>query len=133
MVEDHLITTGKTLGEAASAFQIDEELLQATVVSYSADASSGTDHLFGRTGSVVDLTDGPYYLQRVVPSVHHTMGGIAIDSRARVLNGDKQVIVGLYAAGEAVGGVHGTNRLGGNAITDCVVFGRIAGANAAAE
>ena len=59
------------------------------------------------------------------------MGGIKINTDAEVINTDGNVINGLYAAGEVTGGIHGSNRIGGNALTDCVVFGRIAGANAA--
>ncbi|MBR2571025.1 MAG: FAD-binding protein, partial [Clostridia bacterium] len=64
---------------------------------------------------------------------HHTMGGVAINPNAEVLDGSDQPIPGLYAAGEVTGGVHAGNRLGGNAIADCFVFGRIAGRNAAAK
>ncbi len=75
----------------------------------------------------------PYYAMRLWPKVHHTMGGVCIDTSARVINIDGQVIPGLYAAGEVTGGVHGACRLGSCAITECLVFGRIAGRNAAAE
>ncbi|MGL5645346.1 FAD-binding protein, partial [Cetobacterium sp.] len=69
----------------------------------------------------------------VSPAIHHTMGGVRINENAEVLdkNGDK--IQGLYAAGEITGGVHGGNRIGGNAVTDIIVFGKIAGENAAKE
>ena len=68
----------------------------------------------------------------IAPGIHHTMGGVKIDTSAEVLDKDGNVIPGLFAAGEVTGGVHGGNRLGGNAVADIVVFGRIAGANAAA-
>jgi len=64
-------------------------------------------------------------------AVHHTMGGVRIDKETRVLDRQGNVIKGLYAAGEVTGGIHGTNRLGGNAIADIFTFGRIAGNSAA--
>lgn len=76
----------------------------------------------------------PTYAVRLAPKIHHTMGGIAIDDRATVLDIlSGEPIPGLFAAGEVTGGVHGASRLGSCAITDCLVFGRIAGQNAAAE
>ena len=65
-------------------------------------------------------------------SLHHTMGGVVIDTEAHVINTDGKIISGLWAAGEVTGGIHAGNRLGGNAITDIITFGRIAGTNAAA-
>ncbi len=75
----------------------------------------------------------PFYAARLWPRVHHTMGGLAIDKDARVIGLDLKPIPGLFAAGEVTGAVHGAVRLGSVAMTDCVVFGRIAGKNAAAE
>ncbi len=75
----------------------------------------------------------PYYVARLWPRVHHTMGGLAINTNAQVLNFDLQPLKGLYAAGEATGGVHGAVRLGSVAMADCVVIGRIAGRKAAGE
>ena len=68
---------------------------------------------------------------KAAPAVHHTMGGLVINTDAQVLNTDGEVIEGLYAAGEVTGGIHGTNRLGSCALADITVFGRIAGQNAA--
>ena len=76
------------------------------------------------------MTEGPWYAAKKVPTVHHTMGGLRINERAQVLNNKGEVIPGLYAAGEVTGGIHGSNRLGGNAIADVMVFGRTAGTNA---
>jgi fumarate reductase flavoprotein subunit len=86
---------------------------------------------FGRLSFTNPLDQAPYYAIKVQPGVHHTMGGIRIDDQAQVLKADGSVIPGLYAAGEVTGGVHGNNRLGGNAVADFVIFGRIAGASAA--
>jgi flavocytochrome c len=75
----------------------------------------------------------PFYVARLWPKVHHTMGGLVIDKEAQVMGFDYKPVKGLYAAGEITGGVHGAVRLGGVAMADCLVFGRIAGKNAAAE
>ncbi|GHV60570.1 flavocytochrome c [Spirochaetia bacterium] len=73
----------------------------------------------------------PFYAAKRLPTVHHTMGGLLIDPEARVQGKDNKPIPGFYAAGEVTGGIHGANRLGGNALADCSVFGRIAGRSAA--
>lgn len=78
------------------------------------------------------INDGPFYAAERVPTVHHTMGGVKINTDTQVIGTDGNVIPGLFAAGEVTGGIHGANRLGGNALTDTVVFGRIAGASASA-
>ncbi len=75
----------------------------------------------------------PFYAARLWPKVHHTMGGLVIDKNSQVLGFDFKPVKGLYAAGEVTGGIHGAVRLGGVAMADCVVFGRIAGQNAAKE
>lgn len=77
------------------------------------------------------MTEGPWYACKKVPTVHHTMGGLHINTEAQVIDTEGKVIKGLYAAGEVTGGIHGSNRLGGNAIADVMTFGRTAGANAA--
>ena len=79
-----------------------------------------------------DLTKAPYYAVKVAPGVHHTMGGVEINTSAQVISTQGEAIPGLFAAGEITGGVHGGNRIGGNAVADIVVFGRIAG-NSAVE
>lgn len=78
-----------------------------------------------------DLSTAPYYAVKVAPGVHHTMGGVKINTNCEVISVTGEVIPGLYAAGEVTGGVHGGNRIGGNAVADIVVFGRIAGNSAA--
>ena len=77
------------------------------------------------------LDTAPFYAVKVAPGIHHTMGGLKINTQTQVLNTEGEAIPGLYAAGEVTGGVHGANRLGGNAVSDIVVFGRIAGTQAA--
>ena len=94
--------------------------------------ASGVDEEFGRNnGMDDDLSTAPFYAIQIAPGIHHTMGGIKIDTDAEVISTDGSVIPGLFAAGETTGGVHGGNRIGGNAVCDFVVFGRIAGLGAA--
>merc|ERR1712025_773355 len=69
----------------------------------------------------------PYYVAIITPVIHYCMGGLEIDCDSAVCGHDGKAIQGLYAAGEIAGGVHGNNRLGGNSLLDCVVFGRVAG------
>ena len=106
--------------------------LQATTKRVSSMAGKGNDKDFHHRAGLVDLSQGKYYVIKAVPSVHHTMGGVRINEKAQALTAGGQVIPGLWAAGEVTGVTHGTNRLGGNAYTDIIVFGRIAG-KAAAE
>ena len=77
------------------------------------------------------MVEGPWYVCQKVVTVHHTMGGIHINDKAQVIGKNGKPIKGLYAAGEVTGGIHGSNRLGGNAIADVFTFGRQAGASAA--
>ena len=77
-----------------------------------------------------NLDQAPFYAIMVTPAVHHTMGGVKIDPKTQVYNTKGQIIPGYFAAGEITGGVHGGNRLGGNAQADIVTFGRIAGQQA---
>ena len=86
---------------------------------------------WGRVSFANPLDMAPYYAIKVTAGIHHTMGGVKINTNTQVLTADDVAIPGLYAAGEVTGGVHGANRLGGNAVSDFVVFGRIAGEQAA--
>ena len=123
----------ETLTEVAEAIGADETAVTETMNKYKEAVTSGTDTEFGRAHLDKTLEEGPYYILKVTPGIHHTMGGLKIDTQTHVLNVDGQIIEGLYAAGEVTGGVHGANRIGGNAVTDIVVFGRIAGKTAAEE
>lgn len=121
---DSLVKLGEMTG-------IDGKNLTEAVARYNSLVKSGKDADFGRPNLPRALNEGNYYAIEVTPGVHHTMGGVKIDSKAEIMNAKKQVIPGLYGAGEVTGGVHGANRLGGNAISDIVTFGRMAGENAA--
>ena len=104
-----------------------------TMNTWNASVAAGEDAEFDRSnGMDGDLSTAPYYAIKIAPGIHHTMGGLKINTDAQVLDTDGSIIPGLYAAGETTGGVHGGNRIGGNAVCDFVVFGRIAGSNASA-
>lgn len=107
--------------------------LESTVKRVSSMAGKGNDKDFHHRGGLMDISEGQYYVIKAVPSTHHTMGGVRINEKAQALTAKGQVIPGLWAAGEVTGVTHGTNRLGGNAYTDIIVFGRIAGEAAAFE
>ena len=123
---------GDTYEALAEAIGCDGAVLKETMEKWNAAVAAGVDEEFGRTSFAEPLDTAPYYAIKVSPGVHHTMGGLKINTNTEVLDTKDQVIPGLFAAGEVTGGVHGANRLGGNAVADIVVFGRIAGANAAA-
>lgn len=122
----------QTLAELAEIMKVDAATLEATVAKYNEAVKAKSDAEFGRTSLEVELITAPYYTVEVSPAIHHTMGGVTINTEAQVLNNSGEAVEGLFAAGEVTGGVHGGNRIGGNAVTDITVFGRIAGASAAA-
>ena len=122
---------GETLEELAGKIGVPPANLVAAVADFNKHVASKKPDEFGRTLYSVPLDKGPFYAGARVPTVHHTMGGVKIDVDTHVIDADGKVIPGLYAAGEVTGGIHGTNRLGGNALADITVFGRIAGKNAA--
>ena len=95
--------------------------------------TSGKDEFGKATSEDSTILQTPFYASLRTPTVHYTMGGIQIDTDAHVLNAEGSIVPGLYAAGEVASGIHGNNRLGGNAYPDIITFGRTAGTNAAAE
>ena len=122
---------GADYAALADAMGIPADAFAATMEKWNAAVAAKSDPDFGRTSFASPLDTAPYYAIHVTPGIHHTMGGVKIDTEARVIDTEGNVIPGLYAAGEVTGGVHGGNRLGGNAVADFVIFGRIAGTNAA--
>ena len=118
---------GKTYEELAEAMGVDSAAFAETMANWNQCVADKTDAEFGRTSFANPLDTAPYYAIKVTAGVHHTMGGLKIDTNTEVLDADGNAIPGLFAAGEITGGVHGANRLGGNAVSDFVVFGRIAG------
>lgn len=131
-VNKGLTVQGDTVEELAAAMGVDAAALKETVDGWNAAIEAGKDEAFGRTSLEYPVVAAPFYAVKVAPGVHHTMGGVKIDPETQVIDVNGSVIPGLYAAGEVTGGVHGANRLGGNAVADVIVFGRIAGENAAA-
>ena len=131
-IDQGFVTEAATVEELAEKLGLDPATLSETVATYSADAVNGVDTAFERDIIESTLETAPYYAIQVAPGVHHTMGGLKINADAQVISTEGEPIDALYAAGEVTGGVHGAERLGGNALTDIVVFGREAGINAAA-
>ncbi|UDQ82115.1 flavocytochrome c [Erwinia rhapontici] len=127
------VISAPTPHELAVKINMDQETLQTTLGRYNQFVEQQKDEDFGRTTALRHpLNKGPYFAIRIAPGVHHTMGGVTINTDTAVLDAQKQVINGAWAAGEVVGGIHGANRIGGNAVADIIIFGILAGRNAAA-
>jgi fumarate reductase flavoprotein subunit len=132
LVQQGRAFSADTIEELAAKISVPAANLRAALNEFNAGVDAGKDK-WGRTLWRIKIDTPPYYAGPRIPTVHHTMGGIQINTKAQVVNTGGQVIPGLYACGETTGGIHGSNRLGGNALADIHVFGRIAGTNAAAE
>ena len=128
-----LMVKADTLDELADHFGIDKDALLETVKTFNENSAKKEDPEFNLRMLGWQVKDAPFYMMKAAPAVHHTMGGLKINTDAQVLNKDGEWIDGLYAAGEVTGGIHGSNRLGSVAMADITVFGRIAGENAAAN
>ena len=116
--------------DLAKKMNVPADALVATMKRYTEMQAKGKDEDFGRAQMPEALTTAPFYAVKVQPAVHHTMGGVHINTKAEVISVKGEPIPGLYAAGEVTGGVHGGNRLGGNAQADIITFGRISGQSA---
>ncbi len=132
-VENGRLFRADTLEELAIKVKMDPEVLVDTVNKYNSYVEAGYDPEFHKDTFSLKVEKPPFYATPRKPAVHHTMGGLKIDTAARVLDEKDQPIKNLYAAGEVAGGIHAGNRLGGNALTDIFTFGRIAGKTAVAE
>ncbi len=130
-IEKGFTKQGETYEELAKELEIDEKTLAETMENWNKAVLAKKDEEFGRTAFADELKTAPYYAIKLSPGVHHTMGGLKINTNTEVLDKDGNAIPNLYAAGEITGGVHGANRLGGNAVADIIIYGRIAGQNAA--
>jgi len=133
---DELVKAGRaykadTLEDLAKQIGVNPDNLKNAVAEFNKSVETKAKDKFGRTLYKDKIDTAPFYAGARVPTAHHTMGGIEINPSAQVLDKSGKVIPGLYAAGETTGGIHGSNRLGGNALADTVVFGRIAGKSAA--
>ena len=126
-----LVVQADTIKDLADKLSIDSNTLSQTIERYNQFAETKRDEDFGRTtGMRHPINKGPFYAIKIAPGVHHTMGGVTINTETQVLDTDKHVIQGVFAAGEVVGGVHGANRIGGNAVADIIIFGMQAGRKA---
>lgn len=126
--EQGVVEEGATIEELAKKIDVPEETLKATLDTWNKAVADKKDEEFGReTAMDYDLTEGPFYAIQIAPGIHHTMGGLKINTETQVINTEEKVIPGLYAAGEVTGGLHGNNRIGGNAVADIIIFGRQAG------
>lgn len=124
------VEKANSIDELAHLIDVDADILINTIDQYNQSVALQSDCL-GRETLINAIDKPPFYANMKKPTIHHTLGGIEINEMAQVLNQDKQPINGLFAAGEVTGGIHGANRLGGNSFPDMIVFGRIAGKNAA--
>lgn len=126
-----LVKQGETLADLAKEVEMDAKVLENTVSSWNTGVKDHNDSTFKReTGMDNDLSHGPYYAIKIAPGIHHTMGGAKINAKTEVLTKEGKVVPGLFAAGEAAGGLHGKNRIGGNAVADIIIYGREAGKQA---
>jgi fumarate reductase flavoprotein subunit len=132
-VKSGITVQSDTIEGLAEQLGIDPATLAKTLNDWNGYVKDQRDPDFGRTtGMEADLTTPPYYAIKIAPGIHHTMGGVKINTAAEVIDVNGNPIPGLFAAGEVTGGVHGGNRLGGNAVADIVIFGRIAAESAVA-
>ena len=122
---EKLMTKCDTIADVAKLIGVDEKVVQASFDQYHKAFDNKKDDLFGRPEMLIRMDQAPYFVAEVTPGIHHTMGGVKIDPQAEVLTPEKKPIPGLFAAGEVTGGVHGGNRIGGNAVADTITFGRI--------
>ena len=126
-----LVVDVKDLSGAAQHIGASEAELRQTIASYQKAADDSEDE-FGKVVFPNEFGESDhYYVAFITPTLHYCMGGLEINTRAEVLLADSTPLAGVFAAGEVTGGVHGRNRLGGNSLLECVVFGRIAGSRAA--
>lgn len=133
-IKKGVVKNFNSLEALAGFYEIDPVILKRTVTIYNEAVSKKCDSKFHKLilPETKPLEQAPYFAMRMWPKVHYTMGGIQIDSLARVISREMIPIAGLYGAGEVTGGIHGASRLGSCAITECIVFGRIAGREASA-
>lgn len=126
-----LLVKANTIEELADHFSLDKDQLKKTVEEFNKNSKEKKDPEFNLRMLGWTIEKAPFYMLKALPAVHHTMGGLEINTKAQVINKDGKPIEGLFAAGEVTGGIHGKNRLGSVALADITVFGRIAGEQAA--
>lgn len=120
--------------QLADRLGMDPHQFLATLERYNGFVEQQDDTDFGRKTAMRNaLKEGPFHAIQIAPGVHHTMGGVTINTETAVLDKQQKVIPGAFAAGEVVGGLHGGNRIGGNAVADIIIFGTLAGHQAASR
>ena len=122
-----MVVEGNSVKDLADKLDIDQKTLTSTIDGWNKAVSTKKDEEFGRTTGMTNNISGKFYAIKVAPGIHHTMAGVKINTNTQVLKKDGSPIQDLYAAGEVTGGLHGGNRIGGNAVADIVIFGRQAG------
>ena len=132
-VDQGYIWVSDTIEGLAEQLDIDPAVLADTVSTYNSYAEAGKDPDFAKEVMQATIVTGPFYATPHKPNIHHTMGGLKINTQCEVIDTNGNVIPGLYAGGEVCGGIHAGNRLGGNAVADAFTFGRIAGTSAATK
>lgn len=130
-ISKNMVVEADNVEELAKKLDIKPEELNATVTKWNKAVADKKDSEFGRTTGMTNDISGKVYAIKVAPGIHHTMAGVKINTQTQVLKEDGQPIKGLYAAGEVTGGLHGGNRIGGNAVADIIIFGRQAGQESA--
>ncbi|MFC6120989.1 flavocytochrome c [Phytobacter sp. SCO41] len=126
------VTSASSPRQLAEKLGMDYHAFLATLERYNGFVEQQHDSDFGRSTALRNpINEGPFHAIRIAPGVHHTMGGVTINTETAVLNKAQQVIPGAFAAGEVAGGIHGSNRIGGNAVADIIIFGSLAGHHAA--
>ncbi|MDF3828120.1 MULTISPECIES: flavocytochrome c [unclassified Pseudocitrobacter] len=126
------VTSASSPRDLAKKLGLNEDAFLATLERYNGFVEKQHDDDFGRTTALrAPINEGPFHAIQIAPGVHHTMGGVTINTDTCVLDKAHKVIAGAYAAGEVVGGIHGGNRIGGNAVADIIIFGTLAGHQAA--
>lgn len=126
-IEEGIIIKADSIEELAQKINVPTEALTETIRRYNSYVDEGRDLEFHKGALGLKVEKAPFYATPRKPSVHHTMGGLKINTKACVLDKTGAPISGLYAAGEVTGGIHAGNRLGGNALIDIFTYGRIAG------
>lgn len=126
------VTSASSPRDLAKKLGLNEDAFLATLERYNGFVEKQHDDDYGRTTALrAPINEGPFHAIQIAPGVHHTMGGVTINTDTCVLDKAHKVIAGAYAAGEVVGGIHGGNRIGGNAVADIIIFGTLAGHQAA--
>jgi len=126
-VAEGTLFKGDTIEDLALQINIEPEILTKTIEEYNSYVDRGKDLAFGKNVFDLKVEKAPFYATPRKPAIHHTMGGLKIDTSTHVLTKEGNIIAGLYAAGEVARGIHAGNRLGGNSLADIFTFGRIAG------